>query len=938
MLLGQALLIMVPPGRISVSAAGPIPSTINGDWVVNGNEEYDGGSCVLTGNLIVNSGGILTLRNLTLAINNGNDGEFYVLVNDGGELNIYNSTVKSQTGFKSMYMNSLGNLTVVDSTLRDFGPWFNSGVGVVMGNATIEGTTFTNNYHGLLIAWAVNLELGNCTFTNNIHFGIVFDSSASPTLYNVTVTNNGAGWANDAAIWGRLDAKPTIYGMRVRDTNGFGILLEDASAKIYNGSFNNSNHKDIRLYNEGFYNSILDLTNVSYTTRDLLRMGGSRPMQLNVFWYANISATWESDGKPVAGGDAEIFDKDEVSVWNGTLDANGEVELARIHEYKVTTQGIDRYTPHTFNVTASRQGNQFSNETSTQVINNTDIEFVLLDRLPKIDIVFPYEGYLTNNTTVEVLGYTDTGAKVWVNDVRVPVETDGEFTGVVDLTEEGKNTIEFRAQGIHGNKNWTQVNVTRDTIAPDITIESPQDGEAFNFTLIEVSGKTEAGAYLEVNGNVTPVDVNGSYSVAIEFDEGHHQVVAEATDPAGNSAMAQVSFKVDLKAPILIVNIPLDGFITNKEIIMVAGMTEIDCLVTVNGMPVELHGSTFQSNVTLIEGGNTITVQSCDPAGNCAVEVITGELDTVPPDLVIAFPAYDDMLTNQTMITIAGQTEPGVRLTRGSLEIEVAGNGSYSVDTRLWEGRNNITLEAEDLAGNTNTANRSVILDTTPPHLDITSPASGIRTNKMQIEVEGTIDKDACLAVNGDNISFSGHEFKITYDLENEGRNQLSLVATDPAGNWKKAGLDVFRDTQILLEIISPAPDTETRDEKISVSGLTDPGASITINSLNLTAKGNGSFSAEIELVDGNNNIEITAVDDVGNSKKITLLVRKLKDEPVEPPVIPGIDDETGIWWWIAAIIIIIVVAAVVAIIIMKRRKTPPAIPETGQVAQSSEE
>jgi methyl-accepting chemotaxis protein len=60
-----------------------------------------------------------------------------------------------------------------------------------------------------------------------------------------------------------------------------------------------------------------------------------------------------------------------------------------------------------------------------------------------------------------------------------------------------------------------------------------------------VSGTTEPGVTLEVNGVLVAVDGNGGFSVELALLEGENEIMAVATDPAGNSATDSASVTFD---------------------------------------------------------------------------------------------------------------------------------------------------------------------------------------------------------------------------------------------------------------------------------------------------------------------------------------------------------------------------------------------------------
>jgi hypothetical protein len=92
---------------------------------------------------------------------------------------------------------------------------------------------------------------------------------------------------------------------------------------------------------------------------------------------------------------------------------------------------------------------------------------------------------------------------------------------------------------------WASRFMAADTSPPGVSISSPIEGATVEQPTVSVSGMTEPGATLVVNGVVVAVNEDGTFSVEISLVEGETQIVATATDPAGNSASDSVTVTFD---------------------------------------------------------------------------------------------------------------------------------------------------------------------------------------------------------------------------------------------------------------------------------------------------------------------------------------------------------------------------------------------------------
>jgi hypothetical protein len=215
--------------------------------------------------------------------------------------------------------------------------------------------------------------------------------------------------------------------------------------------------------------------------------------------------------------------------------------------------------------------------------------------------------------------------------------------------------------------------------------------------------------------------------------------------------------------------------------------------------------------------------------------------------------------------------------------------------------------------------------------LEVTSPQTGFRTKDKQVEISGDTEASAILTINGNKVSFTGSVFTKTVALDKEGENDFTVMAMDKAGNFNVVQLKVVRKTQVMLKLTTPLNGTRTKNETVSIEGMTEPNAHVEINDFVIAAKGTGAFKATVNLTIGDNTISVKAVDDLGNQASGNILVvREKKTEPPKPPPIgPG---TSGNGLLLPLILVVVVIAAIggsVGFFMMKRKKkgdqAPPA-------------
>jgi hypothetical protein len=281
-------------------------------------------------------------------------------------------------------------------------------------------------------------------------------------------------------------------------------------------------------------------------------------------------------------------------------------------------------------------------------------------------------------------------------------------------------------------------------------------------------------------------------------------ITVVATDAATNQSTVVRHVSVHTILPVLIVTAPIDSVITNITQITVRGTVsgQFSITLTVNGAPVSVGlDSTFSTQVNLQEGINTITIVVTDAAGNKTTITRTVRRDTQAPIVSLTSP-IDSLLTNQLNVTVSGTVKDStaVTLTINGNSVPIGANGAFSYQLSAVEGFNTITVVATDAAGNSTNVKRTVILDTTPPVLTITSPADGSTISDSAVVVSGktTDQTKVMLSVNGQTISLGNDGSFATAVSLNIGSNTITISATDVLGQTTTILRTVIREGEQL--------------------------------------------------------------------------------------------------------------------------------------------
>jgi hypothetical protein len=332
------------------------------------------------------------------------------------------------------------------------------------------------------------------------------------------------------------------------------------------------------------------------------------------------------------------------------------------------------------------------------------------------------------------------------------------------------------------------------------------------------------------------------------------------------------------------VNVSIDGVDVSSQAIVSIPFADPDGQQGSLGYGYWIGMITYTPYLPLSDRGHYVEVKVSDVAGNTASRNWTFTIDTQAPNLVLNTPSTG-ISTNVNVTTISGTTTPGSTLFIRGKEVEVKEDGSFSKEERLEEGINEITIESVDwfdwddvkglIPGNTAATTRTITLDTTKPQFSRITTSTTSITNKDATTIIGKIEdersEDVILTVNDLLTAVnSDGTFMATLLLEEEGENEINIIATDPAGNTNETSMTIVKDTiKPILTIETLSPNAQGI---LNIKGTTEQGATITINGKPVPVV-NGAFNKEIDLSYGPNLIVIESKDAAGNVEEIREVV-----------------------------------------------------------------
>lgn len=210
------------------------------------------------------------------------------------------------------------------------------------------------------------------------------------------------------------------------------------------------------------------------------------------------------------------------------------------------------------------------------------------------------------------------------------------------------------------------------------------------------------------------------------------------------------------------------------------------------------------------------------------------------------------------------------------------------------------------------------VLEKTAPTATITSPTSGSvlgsATQTITFKLKdaggsGLNTSSVNLVVNNkkvtSGISYSSPEsdgtVTGTYNATglSDGQNTVSVAVTDNDGNKSATATVQFviSTAAPLLNVTSPADNIWTNSRKVTVAGTAAPGSNaVTLSAVTINgspvAVTSGSFSKEIDLVEGANTIRVVATDSLG---KTTTVVRTVNLDTKAPIITDVVTEATTV-------------------------------------------
>ncbi|UCG68650.1 MAG: Ig-like domain-containing protein, partial [Thermoplasmata archaeon] len=212
------------------------------------------------------------------------------------------------------------------------------------------------------------------------------------------------------------------------------------------------------------------------------------------------------------------------------------------------------------------------------------------------------------------------------------------------------------------------------------------------------------------------------------WDDGEHVVELEAKDTAGNINLSWFNFTIDSEPPKVTLTSPDNNSVLSAD-------TEINLSISDDNLEKVRYSRNGGSKTSLYspfainttewpDGEYTVTIYAEDRAGNLIENWFLFTKDITLPQITLKSPENNSLLLDPTILDfeVIDDYLDLVRYSVNKAAYKIL-DSPYDIDTTDWEdGDFNVSIRAEDTAGNMNEQWYLFSFDTTPPSISSTFP------------------------------------------------------------------------------------------------------------------------------------------------------------------------------------------------------------------------
>ncbi|EGF3467414.1 Ig-like domain-containing protein [Escherichia coli] len=391
------------------------------------------------------------------------------------------------------------------------------------------------------------------------------------------------------------------------------------------------------------------------------------------------------------------------------------------------------------------------------------------------------------------------------------VAANGSWSTTVPVADmaalrDGDASAQVRVTNVNGNSATATHEYSVDSAAPTVTINTIASDNIINASEaaagVTVSGTStaETGQTLTVTLNgtnyQTTVQADGSWSLTLPVSDltalanNGYTLTATVSDLAGNPGSASKGVTVDTTAPVISFNtVAGDDVINNVEhtqaqiisgtatgavagdrlVVTIAGQQYVTSTDASGNWSVGVPASVISG---LADGTVTISATITDSAGNSSTQTHNVQVNTAAVSLSVSTISGDNLINAAeagSALTLSGTgtnfatgTVVTVLLNGKGYSATIQSNGSWSVNVpaadvaALSDGTSyTVSASAQDSAGNSATASRSVAVDLTAPVISINTVSTDDRLSAAE--------QQQPLTLNGSTSAEVGQTVTVTF-------------------------------------------------------------------------------------------------------------------------------------------------------------------------------
>ena len=547
-------------------------------------------------------------------------------------------------------------------------------------------------------------------------------------------------------------------------------------------------------------------------------------------------------------------------------------------------------------------------------------------------VISYYSSYITASNADYVYLYTLNGTEIWSYPIDLgtfnpgkscAISDDGSHIIIADastnyniyyLTSVPDTNISYNAYYTSGTilylSDTTTITLAVDYIAPSITSYWKVDNEAYH-------------------------TYSGPFTLS-SYSEGNHTLYYYSEDSYGNTETTKnLNFYLDKNPPSITITSPVDGSWVNSSFTITwsgsdsgSGVEHYEIRID-SGTWHDVGTSTFYNFMGVEDGQHTIDVRALDMFSHEGLDSVTVYVDGTKPTLNITSPlddniiAYSDVLVSWTASDDAsGIDHYEVKMNNGNW-INVGMSTTYTFSS-LEDKNYTVYVKAIDRAGNSIIKSASFTVDTTPPELQITSPAHETIFDCSDVTIEWTASDNVSgidhyeLKISNDNWVNVGTNTTHTFHSLADKNYTAYVKAIDLAGNnIIKSIMFTVDTTSPTIQTIAPKSNAIITKSAITIQWSGSDNTTdidhyeIKLDNGDWINVGKNTSYTFSGVKDGKHVIKIRAYDMAGNYEEKTINVL-VNTNPFSPH---------GPYKGLPLYLIIIAIVIVVLIVLMMRRR-----------------